>query len=192
MNHEKTAESPKLSDVQTLRQRAREHVEKGAVTPSYSATRATVLRLLDEALATELVCTLRYQRHYYTASGPNAEAAKQEFLEHAQEEQRHAELLAKRIVQLGGKPNFDPNGLAERSHAEYVECNSLEQMIRENLVAERVAIESYREMIRYLGEEDPTSKRLLEEILAKEEEHAEDLASLLPAAWQSVLKAVPA
>jgi len=192
MKHEKNSESPKLSDVQTLRQRAREHVEDGAVTPSYAAIRTTVLRLMNEALATELVCALRYQRHYYTADGLNAESVRKEFLAHAQEEQHHAEWLAKRIVQLGGKPNFDPNGLAERSHAEYVECHSLDQMIRENLVAERIAIESYKEMIRYLGAEDPTSRRLLEEILAKEEEHAEDLASLLPAAAPSVLKAVPA
>ena len=191
MKHEKHTEAPKLSDVQTLRQRARQHVENGAVTPSYSATRDTVLRLLNEALATELVCTLRYQRHYYTADGLNAESVKKEFLEHAEEEQRHAAELAKRIVQLDGKPNFDPQGLAERSHAEYVECDSLGQMIRENLIAERVAIESYKEMIRYIGEDDPTTKRLLEWILAKEEEHAEDLSSLLPQVPQpSALKAV--
>jgi bacterioferritin len=191
MKHEKHSDLPKLSDVQTLRQRARQHVENGAVTPSYSATRETVLRLLNEALATELVCTLRYQRHYYTADGLNAESVKKEFLEHAEEEQRHAAELAKRIVQLDGKPNFDPHGLAERSHAEYVECDSLAEMIRENLVAERVAIESYKEMIRYIGEDDPTTKRLLEWILAKEEEHAEDLSSLLPQVTQvSALKAV--
>jgi len=193
MKHDKITDSPILSDVQTLRRRARDHVENGAVTSSSSATRETVLRLLNEALATELVCTLRYQRHYYTAQGVHAESVKNEFLEHAQEEQRHASELAKRIVQLDGKPNFDPRGLAERSHAEYVECDSLEQMIRENLVAERVAIESYKEMIRYLGHEDPTTKRLLESILAKEEEHAEDLASLLPVQPQStVLKVAKA
>lgn len=179
MKHEHKNKAPHLSDVQTLRQRARQHVENGAVTPSYAADRETVLRLLNEALATELVCTLRYRRHYYMADGVQAESVKQEFLEHAEEEQRHADQLARRIVQLDGKPDFDPHGLAERSHAEYVECNTLDEMIRENLVAERVAIESYKEMIGYLGHDDPTTKRLLESILAKEEEHAEDLSSLL-------------
>jgi bacterioferritin len=179
MKHEPNKKTPRLSDVQTLRQRARQHVENGAVTPSYAADRETVLRLLNEALATELVCTLRYRRHFYMADGVQAESVKQEFLDHAEEEQRHADQLAQRIVQLDGKPNFDPHGLAERSHAEYVECNTLDEMIRENLVAERVAIESYKEMIAYLGQDDPTTKRLLESILAKEEEHAEDLSSML-------------
>ena len=179
MKHEHNKKTPRLSDVQTLRQRARQHVENGAVTPSYAADRETVLRLLNEALATELVCTLRYRRHFYMADGVQAESVKQEFLDHAEEEQRHADQLAQRIVQLDGKPNFDPHGLAERSHAEYVECNTLDEMIRENLVAERVAIESYKEMIAYLGQDDPTTKRLLESILAKEEEHAEDLSSML-------------
>jgi bacterioferritin len=179
MKHEHQSKTSGLSDVQTLRKRAREHVENGAVTPSYAADRETVLRLLNEALATELVCTLRYRRHYYMADGVQAESVKQEFLEHAEEEQRHADQLAQRIVQLDGMPNFDPHGLAERSHAEYVECNSLDEMIRENLVAERVAIESYKEMIGYLGHDDPTTKRMLESILAKEEEHAEDLSSML-------------
>jgi bacterioferritin len=191
MKNDRQTERPKLSDVPALRQRARQHVEDGAVTPSHSATRETVLRLLNEALATELVCALRYQRHFHTADGVNAESVKKEFLEHAEEEQRHAAELAKRIVQLGGKPDFDPSSLAERSHAEYIECNSLTQMIRENLVAERIAIESYKEMIRYIGEDDPTTKRLLEWILAKEEEHAEDLSSLLPrTSTASALKAV--
>jgi bacterioferritin len=179
MKHEHKNKAPGLSDVDTLRQRARQHVENGAVTPSYAADRETVLRLLNEALATELVCTLRYRRHFYMADGVQAESVKQEFLEHAEEEQRHADLLARRIVQLDGMPNFDPHGLAERSHAEYVECSTLDEMIRENLVAERVAIESYKEMINYLGHDDPTTKRLLESILAKEEEHAEDLSSML-------------
>jgi bacterioferritin len=193
MKHEHKNKTSALSDIQTLRQRARQHVEKGAVTPSYAADRETVLRLLNEALATELVCTLRYRRHYYMADGVQAEAVKQEFLAHAEEEQQHADQLARRIVELDGMPNFDPHGLAERSHAEYVECSSLDEMIRENLVAERVAIESYKEMISYLGHDDSTTKRLLESILAKEEEHAEDLSSMLRVVTvQPPLKAVSA
>ncbi|MBV9697547.1 MAG: bacterioferritin [Gammaproteobacteria bacterium] len=169
-----------LSSIAALRARAREHIESGAVTQSYGADRETVLRLLNEALATELVCTLRYRRHYFMASGMAAESVKQEFLEHSNEEQQHADLIAARIVQLEGEPNFDPRGLAERSHAEYVAGQTLQDMIREDLVAERVAIDSYKEMIRYLGSHDPTTRRMLEEILAKEEEHAEDLVSMLP------------
>jgi len=193
MKHEHKNKTSALSDIQTLRQRARQHVEKGAVTPSYAADRETVLRLLNEALATELVCTLRYRRHYYMADGVQAEAVKQEFLAHAEEEQQHADQLARRIVELDGMPNFDPHGLAERSHAEYVECSSLDEMIRENLVAERVAIESYKEMISYLGHDDSTTKRLLESILAKEEELAEDLSSMLRVVTvQPPLKAVSA
>ncbi len=169
-----------LSDVAALRKRAREHIETGAVTQGYSADRSVVLRLLNEALATEIVCTLRYRRHYFMAQGIQSEAVKKEFLEHAIEEQQHADALARRIVQLEGEPDFDPRTLAERSHAEYVAGDSLQAMIREDLIAERIAIESYREMIAYLGNDDPTTKRLLEHILAKEEEHAEDLSSLLP------------
>jgi bacterioferritin len=168
----------KLSDTKTLRKRARQHVESGAVTPGYAANRDTVLRLLNAALATEIVCTLRYRRHFFMASGLQSDAVKKEFLEHAEEEQQHADQLAERIVQLDGAPNFDPHGLADRSHAEYVEGTTLTDMIRENLIAERVAIESYKEMINYIGQDDPTTRRLLESILAKEEEHAEDLASL--------------
>jgi len=168
-----------LSDIQTLRRRAREHIAQGAVTPGYHADRDVVLKLLNEALATEIICTLRYKRHYYMAKGIHAEGVASEFLEHAQEEQHHADQIAERITQLGGAPDFSPDGLATRSHAEYVEGSSLEEMIKEDLVAERIAIDSYREMISYLGEEDPTSRRLMEEILAKEEEHADDLASLL-------------
>jgi len=179
MKQEAKPEVRKLSDVTTLRLRARQHVEGGAVTLSYGADRTTVLRLLDEALATELVCTLRYRRHYYMAVGLEAEPARAEFLEHSNAELQHADRIAQRIAQLDGQPNFDPDGLAERSHAEYVACHSLQQMIRENLVAERVAIESYREMIAYLGDGDPTTRRLLESILATEEEHAEDLSSML-------------
>jgi len=168
-----------LSSIATLRARARKHIESGAVTEAYAADRDTVLRLLNEALATEIVCTLRYRRHYFMADGVQAEAVKEEFLTHALEEQGHADLIAARIVQLEGEPNFDPRGLAERSHAEYVAGNSLDDMIREDLVAERVAIDSYKEMITYIGPRDPTTKRMLEEILAKEEEHAEDLSSML-------------
>jgi bacterioferritin len=173
-----TAGGP-LSDVATIRRRARQQIEKGAVTPSYTANRDTVLRLLNEALATELVCTLRYRRHYFMANGALAEAVKNEFLAHAQQEQAHADLIAERIVQLGGEPDFNPDSLARRSHAEYREGITLEDMLREDLVAERIAIESYREMIEYLQGHDPTTRRMLEEVLAVEEEHAEELASML-------------
>jgi bacterioferritin len=168
-----------LSDIQTLRRRAREHIAQGAVTPGYHADGDVVLKLLNEALATEILCTLRYKRHHFMAKGIHAESVAAEFLEHAQEESRHADQIAERITQLGGAPDFSPEGLATRSHAEYVEGDTLEEMIREDLVAERIAIDSYREMIAYFGHEDPTSRRLMEEILAKEEEHADDLASLL-------------
>jgi bacterioferritin len=168
-----------LSDIQTLRKRAREHIAQGAVTPGYHADRDVVVKLLNEALATEIICTLRYKRHYYMAQGIHAEGVAAEFLEHAREEQAHADRIAERITQLGGAPDFSPDGLASRSHAEYVEGNSLEEMIREDLVAERIAIDSYREIIHYVGADDPTSRRLMEEILAKEEEHADDLAKLL-------------
>ena len=168
-----------LSDIQTLRRRAREHIAQGAVTPGYHADRSVVLKLLNEALATEIICTLRYKRHYFMAQGIHAESVAAEFLEHANEEQQHADLIAARITQLGGEPDFSPDGLASRSHAEYVEGDDLEDMIREDLVAERIAIDSYREIITYLGEKDSTTRRLMEEILAKEEEHADDLANLL-------------
>jgi bacterioferritin len=168
-----------LSDIQTLRKRAREHIAQGAVTPGYHADRDVVLRLLNEALATEIVCVLRYKRHYFMAKGIHAEGVAAEFLEHAADEQGHADQIAARIVQLGGKPNFSPDGLTTRSHAEYVEGETLEDMIREDLVAERIAIDSYREMIGYLGDADSTTRRMLEEILAKEEEHADDLANII-------------
>ena len=168
-----------LSDIATLRKRAREHIAEGAVTPGYHADRSVVIRLLNEALATEIVCTLRYKRHYFMAKGIRAEGVAAEFLEHANEEQRHADQIAARITQLGGAPDFSPDGLATRSHAEYVEGETLEDMIREDLVAERIAIDSYREIIAYLAENDSTTRRLMEEILAKEEEHADDLANLL-------------
>ena len=181
-----------LSSIATLRQRARQHIEKGAVTETYVADRETVLRLLNEALATEIVCTLRYRRHFFMANGVQAEAVKEEFRTHALEEQAHADMIAARIVQLDGEPNFDPHGLAERSHAEYVAGGSLNDMIREDLVAERVAIDSYKEMIAFIGSGDPTTKRMLEEILAKEEEHAEDLSSMLVAVSPPPRPAEPA
>ncbi|MEO7727267.1 MAG: ferritin-like domain-containing protein [Burkholderiales bacterium] len=170
---------PPLTDIPTLRKRAREHIESGAVTSGYAADREAVTKMLNEALATELVCVLRYKRHYFMAAGVHAPAAAAEFLEHANEEMEHADLLAKRIVELRGEPNFSPDGLAARSHAEYAEGANLREMIKEDLIAERIAIESYREMVEYLGEQDPTTRRLLEKILAVEEEHADDLASLL-------------
>ena len=168
-----------MSDVATLRARARQHVEQGAVTAGYAAERETVITLLNEALATELVCVLRYKRHYFMAAGIHAAPVAAEFLEHATEEMLHADAIAKRIVELRGEPNFSPNGLSARSHAEYVEGTNLKEMISEDLVAERIAIESYREMIAYLGTQDPTTRRMLEQILASEEEHADDLSSLL-------------
>ncbi|MGH9972160.1 MAG: ferritin-like domain-containing protein [Pyrinomonadaceae bacterium] len=170
---------PFLTDIKTLRERARQHIEKGAVTEGYAADRDTVVKLLNEALATEIVCVLRYKRHYFMASGIHAEGVAAEFLQHANEEQGHADLIAQRIVQLGGEPNFNPEGLTMRSHAEYVEGQNLIDMIKEDLVAERIAIDSYREMVNYVGNDDPTTRRMLEGILAMEEEHAEDLVSLL-------------
>ena len=170
---------PLPSDVATLRQRARQHVEEGAVTSGYSADREVVIRLLNEALATELVCVLRYKRHYFMASGIHGEQASAEFLEHATQEQDHADRLAARIVQLRGEPDFSPDSLSSRSHAEYKPGENLKDMIMEDLVAERIAIESYREMAAYIGERDPTTRRLLQDILAVEEEHADDLVSLM-------------
>jgi bacterioferritin len=168
-----------LSDIKTLRARARKHIERGAVTDGYQADLATVIRILNEALATEIVCVLRYRRHYFMASGINFQSVADEFMAHANEEQAHADLIAARITQLGGEPNFSPDGLASRSHSEYVEGGSLVDMIREDLVAERIAIESYNEMIRFVGDDDPTTRRMLEGILAMEEEHADDLSTLL-------------
>jgi len=173
------SDKPFLMDIKTIRERARQHIEKGAVTSGYKADRETVIRLLNEALATEIVCVLRYKRHYFMANGIHAQSVAQEFLEHANEEQGHADEIAARIVQLAGEPNFSPEGLLTRSHAEYVEGDSLISMIKEDLVAERIAIDSYREMVTYLGDKDPTTRRMLEGILATEEEHAEDLGSLL-------------
>ncbi|NTV10760.1 MAG: bacterioferritin [Zoogloea sp.] len=172
-------DQPFLSDIQTLRDHARRHIEEGVVTDSYGADKQTVLRLLNEALATEIVCTLRYKRHYYTAKGLTSSSIAAEFLEHAREEEDHADRFAERITQLGGDPDFSPQGLNMRSHAEYVEGDSLISMIQEDLIAERVAIESYREIINYLGASDPTTRRLFEDVLVVEEEHAEDLLSLI-------------
>ncbi len=173
------AENTFLTDVKTLRERARRHIEQGAVTEGYKADRKVVLKLLDEALATEIVCVLRYRRHYFMADGINARAVADEFLQHANEEQGHADQIAARIVQLGGAPNLSPQGMLSRSHSEYVEGETLIDMIREDLVAERIAIDSYKEMIEYVGSKDPTTRRMLDGILALEEEHAEDLATLL-------------
>jgi bacterioferritin len=173
------AQSDFVTDIEAIRRRARQHIERGAVTDNYRADRDTVVRVLNEALATELVCVLRYKRHYYMASGIHAQAVAEEFLEHAKEEQGHADKIAERITQLGGEPDFNPEVLAGRSHSQYVEGKSLLDMIREDLIAERIAIDSYSEIIRYLGENDPTSRRVMEEILANEEEHAEDMKNLI-------------
>jgi bacterioferritin len=176
---EPVADQPFLTDIKTLRERARQHIENGAVTQGYSADRETVIKLLNEALATEIVCVLRYRRHYFMAAGINAESVAAEFLQHSNEEQGHADQISQRIVQLQGEPNFNPEGLLTRSHAEYVEGTSLTDMIKEDLVAERIAIDSYREMINYLGTDDPTTRRMMEDILAVEEEHADDLVNML-------------
>lgn len=167
------------TDVDVMRQRARDHIEEGAVTAGYAADRQAVLGRLDQALATELVCMLRYRRHHFMARGILSQAVAEEFLTHSNEELGHADLLAGRIVQLGGEPDLAPLTLATRSHAEYREGATLTEMIKENLVAERIAIDSYRDFIQYVGDKDPTTRRLLEAILAVEEEHADDLTSLL-------------
>jgi bacterioferritin len=167
------------ADIEEIRRRAREKMEDGAVTASYGADKTKVIDVLNDALATEIVCTLRYRNHYYMAQGIHSEGVAQEFLEHAQEEQGHADQIADRIAELGGNPNFNPEGLSTRSHAEYKECGTLDEMIREDLVAERIAIATYSEIIRWLANDDPTTRRIIESILAKEEEHADDLAKLL-------------
>ena len=175
----KTPEKPFLTDVMMLRRRAREHIMEGAVTPGYTADRETVVKLLNEALATEIVCVLRYKRHYFMAEGIAADAVKAEFLQHANDEQLHADQIALRITQLQGEPNFDPEGLAGRSHSEYDASLGLLEMVKEDLIAERVAIESYSEIIQWLGNKDSTTRRMLEDILAVEEEHADDLLNIL-------------
>jgi bacterioferritin len=168
-----------LTDIKTIRERARQEIESGAVTQDYSLDKEQVIKLLNEALATEIVCVLRYRFHYYMASGIHKEGAATEFLQHSNEEQQHADRIAERIKQLGGKPELNPAVIAQTSHSEYVEGTSLEDMLREDLVAERIAIQTYREMVAFFGEKDSTSRRLMEEILAVEEEHADDIADLL-------------
>jgi bacterioferritin len=168
-----------INQIQEIRDRARKQISEGAVTDDYKLDRKQVIGLLNEALATELVCVLRYKFHYFMASGLHSQAVKEEFKEHADEEQEHADWLAERIKQLGGKPEMNPAVLTKHSHSEYKEGTSLTDMIREDLIAERIAIESYRAIIQFLGDRDPTSKRLMEHILAKEEEHADDMADLL-------------
>jgi len=168
-----------ITDSQTLRKRARENIDEGAVTAGYDADRETVLKLLNDSLATEIVCVLRYRRHFFMAKGIYSKSIAEEFLAHSNEELAHADMIAERIVQLGGEPDFSPNTLTTRSHAEYIAADSLVDMIQEDLIAERIAIDSYREVIQYLGDQDPTTRRMLESILAIEEEHADELADLL-------------
>ncbi len=174
-----SAKSRPIDDTATLRANARKNIDKGAVTGTYSADKATVIKLLNEALATEYVCVLRYYRHYFMASGMLADAVKGEFLEHAKQEQEHAHKIAERIVQLGGEPDLNPDTLTKRSHAEYQEGKDLRDMVKEDLIAERIAIDSYRQMINYIGDRDTTTKRILEAILEQEEEHADEFADLL-------------
>jgi bacterioferritin len=173
------SDKPFLTDISIIRKRAREKMNEGAVTASYTADREQVIDVLNEVLATEIVCTLRYRNHYYMASGIHGGPVAAEFLEHANEEQQHTDWVAERITQLGGRPNFNPEGLHTRAHAEYKEAEALVDMIKENLVAERIAIETYLEIARWLGDKDPTTRRIIENILAQEEEHADDLVSLL-------------
>ena len=173
------ASKPFQTDIEAIRARAREHIDQGAITAGYNADRETVIKLLNEALATEIVCVLRYKYHYYMASGINSQAVKGEFLEHAQQEQEHADRIAERITQLDGKPKFNPDGLLSRAHADYAVGVDLVDMIKEDLVAERIAIDTYRAIVEYIGADDPTTRRVMEEVLAQEEEHAEDMATLL-------------
>jgi bacterioferritin len=168
-----------MMDIEAIRKRARQHIEDGAVTQAYQGDRETIIKLLNASLATEIVCVLRYKRHWMMAKGINSESVAQEFEQHAAEEQQHADRLGMRITQLGGEPDLNPEGLLSRSHSQYVEGKSLTDMIKEDLVAERIAIDSYGEIIRYIGEKDSTTRRLLEDILANEEEHADDLSNLL-------------
>jgi bacterioferritin len=167
------------ADIEDIRRRALEKMDDGAVTASYRADRDKVIDVLNEVLATETVCTLRYRSHYFMAKGIHSSGVEDEFLEHARQEQDHADRVAKRITELGGRPNLDPEGLAARSHARYGEGEDLEEMIKEDLVAERIAIATYSEIVRWLGNDDPTTRRMMEEILATEEEHADDMAKLL-------------
>ncbi|HTE53133.1 MAG TPA: ferritin-like domain-containing protein [Kofleriaceae bacterium] len=170
---------PFRADMEAIRRRAREKMDDGAVTSAYKADRGQVIDVLNQVLATEIVCVLRYKNHYFMAPGVHGDSVASEFLQHANEEQAHADLVARRIAQLGGNPDLDPKGLHTRSHAEYRECVELDDMIREDLAAERVAIATYSEIIRWLGDDDPTTRRMMEELLAKEEEHADELSMLL-------------
>ena len=179
IKNDMTNKTPFLTDVKTLRERARLHIEEGAVTGSYDGDTEVACKILNDALATEIVCVLRYKRHYFMAAGIHSKSVKSEFLEHAAEEQEHADRIAERIVQLGGAPNFSPEGLLSRSHSEYAEGTTLTDMIKEDLIAERIAIDSYREIAAYFAAFDTTTQRMLEDIQAKEEEHADDLAELL-------------
>ena len=179
IKNDMTNKTPFLTDVKTLRERARLHIEEGAVTESYDGDTEIACKILNDALATEIVCVLRYKRHYFMAAGIHSKSVKSEFLEHAAEEQEHADRIAERIVQLGGAPNFSPEGLLSRSHSEYAEGATLTDMIKEDLIAERIAIDSYREIAAYFAAFDTTTQRMLEDIQAKEEEHADDLAELL-------------
>jgi bacterioferritin len=174
-----STDKPFLTDIEELRRRAREDMDKGAVTSTYGRDLDQAINILNQVLASELVCVLRYKRHYYMAQGIHADPVAQEFLQHANDEQLHADQVALRITQLGGAPNFDPEGMLTRSVAEYVPGDTLLEMIKEDLVAERVVIMWYAEIIRWFGDQDPTTRRLMEELLAKEEEHADDLADLL-------------
>jgi bacterioferritin len=168
-----------VTQLQQIRDRARQQITEGAVTPDYALDRKQAIGILNEALATELVCVLRYRFHYFMATGIHSNSVKNEFKEHADEEQEHADRIAERIKQLGGKPEMNPATITTLSHSEYKEGTSLADMIREDLIAERIAVETYREIIRFFGDKDPTSRVMMEEILAKEEEHADELADLL-------------
>ena len=174
---------PAFTPTAQLRKQARANIMEGAVTKSYPEDRETIIEQLNKALATEIVCVLHYMRHYYTATGLVSEPVKQHFMEHAREEQEHAGQLAERIMQLGGEPDLNPATLTERSHAEYQEGKTLKDMVTEDLIAERIAVESYRELIEYLGDRDPTTRRIVEHILAQEEEHADEFHDLLEG-WQ--------
>jgi len=170
---------PFLTDMKVIQERARSQIMSGAVTPDYKGDPEAAVAILNEALATEIVCNLRYTAHYFLAEGIEAESVKAEFKEHAEQELEHAHRIAERIKQLNGKPNFNPEGILSRSHAQFEEGETLVEMIKENLIAERIAIETYREIVFYFGDNDSTSKRLMESILAQEEEHADDMADLL-------------
>ena len=179
MSYAARMKQPFKTDLEAIRKRARDKMADGAVTGAYLADRDKVVNVLQEVLATEIICVLRYKNHYFMASGINAGPVAAEFLQHANEESMHADWVAQRITQLGGVPNLNPDSLTKRAHASYVEGDTLEAMIREDLVAERVAIETYSEIIRWLENDDPTTRRIIEDILKMEEEHADDLANLL-------------